>query len=89
MITSIIGWIIFGLIAGAIARLLHPGPDPMGWVGTMLLGIVGSLIGGGLAWMLRLGTGPYEPAGWIMSIIGAVLLLVFGHFSTRTRTTTY
>jgi uncharacterized membrane protein YeaQ/YmgE (transglycosylase-associated protein family) len=59
----------------------------MGWVGTILLGVVGSLIGGGIAYMLRLGTSPYEPGGWIMSIIGAIVLLAVGHFSTRARTT--
>ncbi|HAF08894.1 MAG TPA: GlsB/YeaQ/YmgE family stress response membrane protein [Chloroflexi bacterium] len=45
---GIIGWIIIGLIAGAIARWIMPGPDPMGWLGTMALGIVGSLVGGTL-----------------------------------------
>jgi uncharacterized membrane protein YeaQ/YmgE (transglycosylase-associated protein family) len=59
----------------------------MGWVGTMLLGIVGSLVGGGIAYMLRLGTSPYEPAGWIFSILGAIILLSLGWFSTRTRST--
>lgn len=87
MITSIIGWVIFGLIAGAIARLLHPGPDSMGWLGTIMLGIVGSLVGGGISYLLHLGTGPYSPAGWIMSIIGAIIMLSLGWFGTRTRTT--
>lgn len=57
----------------------------MGWFSTMLLGVTGSLVGGGLAWVLRLGTTPYEPAGWILSILGAILLLVFGFFSNRPR----
>ncbi|MBX6315485.1 MAG: GlsB/YeaQ/YmgE family stress response membrane protein [Isosphaeraceae bacterium] len=85
MITSVIGWIIFGLIAGAIARLLHPGPDTMGWVGTILLGIAGSLVGGAIAWLLHLGTQPYEPGHWILSIIGAIVLLALGFFGTRPR----
>jgi len=85
MITSIIGWMLFGLVAGAIARMLHPGNDVMGWVGTIILGIAGSLIGGGIAYMLRLGTSPYEPAGWIFSIIGAIILLAMGFFGTRRR----
>jgi len=85
MITSIIGWIFFGLIAGAIARFLHPGYDRMGMAGTIILGIVGSLLGGGLAYVLRLGTEPYQPAGWIMSIVGAILLLFLGVLGTRTR----
>jgi len=89
MITSIIGWVLFGLIAGAIARMLHPGYEALGWGGTILLGIVGSLVGGGIAYLLRLGTEPYQPAGWIMSILGAIIVLAIGGFSTRTRTTTF
>lgn len=85
MITSIIGWMLFGLIAGAIARLIHPGNEAMGWGATMILGILGSLVGGGLAYLFRLGVNPYQPGGWIMSIIGAVLLLVLGHMGTRRR----
>jgi uncharacterized membrane protein YeaQ/YmgE (transglycosylase-associated protein family) len=85
MIMSIIGWMFFGLIAGAIARMLHPGNDGMGWGATMILGIVGSLLGGGIAYLLRLGVQPYEPAGWILSVIGSVLLLSFGFLGTRSR----
>jgi uncharacterized membrane protein YeaQ/YmgE (transglycosylase-associated protein family) len=84
---TIIGWILFGLVAGAIARLLHPGSDAMGWGATILLGIMGSLLGGGLAYLLRLGTRPFEPAGLIFSIIGAIILLALGWFATRPRTT--
>jgi len=83
---SLIGWIVFGLFAGLIARMLHPGPDSLNMFGTVMLGIVGSLAGGGIAYLLRLGISPYEPAGWIMSIIGAILLLSMGFFSTRPRT---
>lgn len=86
MITSIIGWMLFGLIAGAIARFLHPGYDRMGMVGTIILGILGSMLGGGLAYLFHMGTSPYEPAGWIMSILGALLLLWMGVLGTRTRT---
>lgn len=85
MVTSIIGWIVFGLIAGAIARLLHPGRDSMGWLGTMMLGICGSLLGGGVAYLLYLGTSPYEPAGWIFSILGAIVLLAVGFFASPAR----
>ncbi len=46
---SLIGWIVFGLIAGGIARLLHPGQDAMGTLATLMLGVTGSLLGGGLA----------------------------------------
>ena len=86
-VSTVIGWMIFGLVAGAIARLLHPGDDAMGWLPTMLLGIVGSLVGGGIAWAFHLGTTPYSPAGWILSIVGAIVLLSLGFFGTRSRTT--
>jgi uncharacterized membrane protein YeaQ/YmgE (transglycosylase-associated protein family) len=71
---SVIGWIIFGLIVGAIAKLVMPGRDPGGWVVTILLGIAGAVIGG---WIGRAAGwyGPNEGAGWLMSIIGAIVLL--------------
>ncbi len=84
-IGMLIGWAVFGLVAGAIARLLHPGRDAMGWGATMILGILGSLLGGGLGYLLGFGRTPYEPGGWIMSIIGAIILLAIGIFSTRRR----
>jgi len=71
---AILSWAVFGLIAGAIARFLVPGRQAMGLLATMTVGIIGSLIGGGLTWLFT--RDPMEPAGWIMSIIGAVLLLV-------------
>ncbi|MGH9458562.1 MAG: GlsB/YeaQ/YmgE family stress response membrane protein [Thermoanaerobaculia bacterium] len=71
---EILGWILFGLIVGAIAKLLMPGRDPGGWIVTILLGIAGSFIGGFLAQMLFGGVG--RTAGWIGSILGAMLLLL-------------
>ena len=72
---GIIGWIIIGLIAGAIARWIMPGADPMGWLGTIVLGIVGSFVGG---FVLNLVTGngmELSPSGIIGSILGALLVL--------------
>jgi uncharacterized membrane protein YeaQ/YmgE (transglycosylase-associated protein family) len=71
---SLIGWIIFGAIVGVIARFLMPGRDPMGWVMTILLGIAGSVMGGLLLGLL-IGDRTTDPAGWIGSVLGAVLLL--------------
>ncbi|HUP45958.1 MAG TPA: GlsB/YeaQ/YmgE family stress response membrane protein [Thermoanaerobaculia bacterium] len=71
---NIIGWLLFGLVVGAIAKLLMPGRDPGGWIVTILLGIAGSFVGGFLATTL-LGRGD-STAGWIGSIIGAMLLLL-------------
>ena len=65
---------IVGLIIGAIAKLLMPGRDPGGWLVTMLLGIAGSLVGSYLGRFLGLYAAG-EAAGWIMSVIGAMLLL--------------
>jgi uncharacterized membrane protein YeaQ/YmgE (transglycosylase-associated protein family) len=73
---SILGLIIVGLIAGAIARFVIPGPDPMGWIGTIVLGIVGSFVGGFLANLIFGGTVALSPAGWIGSIIGAIVVLL-------------
>jgi uncharacterized membrane protein YeaQ/YmgE (transglycosylase-associated protein family) len=78
MITFILGLIIVGLIAGFLARLIVPGPDPMGVVGTIVLGIVGSFVGGFLG-NLVFGGGETEglaPAGIIGSIIGAIIVLL-------------
>jgi uncharacterized membrane protein YeaQ/YmgE (transglycosylase-associated protein family) len=74
-IGSIIGFIIVGAIVGVIARFLVPGPDPMGWIGTIVLGIVGSFVGGFLLNLLS-GSATISPAGWIGSIIGAVIVLL-------------
>jgi uncharacterized membrane protein YeaQ/YmgE (transglycosylase-associated protein family) len=72
---GVIGWIVFGLIVGVIAKLLMPGRDPGGFIITALLGIAGALLGG---WIGRF-AGLYRPgeaAGLIMSILGAIVLLV-------------
>ncbi|MBI1623851.1 GlsB/YeaQ/YmgE family stress response membrane protein [Comamonas suwonensis] len=71
---EIIGTIIVGLIVGLIARAIKPGNDSMGWIMTILLGIVGSFVatylGSAMGWY-KAG----EAAGWIASVIGAVILL--------------
>ena len=78
---SIIGWLILGLIAGALARLLVPGRDPMGLLGTMLLGIAGSFVGGFLADLLF----DDEAVGLVGSVVGAVLVLLAYNAWMRTR----
>jgi uncharacterized membrane protein YeaQ/YmgE (transglycosylase-associated protein family) len=80
---TVIGWVVFGLIVGIVAKLLMPGRDPGGFIVTMLLGIVGALMGGfigrALGWY-----GPNQGAGFIMSVIGAVLLLwLYRMFGTQ------
>ncbi|MGZ3444637.1 MAG: GlsB/YeaQ/YmgE family stress response membrane protein [Myxococcaceae bacterium] len=76
---GIISMIIVGLIAGLLARAIMPGADPMGWIATILLGIVGSFVGGFLASMFLGRSSPsdsaLEPAGIIGSVIGALIVL--------------
>ena len=73
---GLIVFLIVGLIAGFIARALVPGPDPMGWLGTMILGIIGSFVGGTLAALIFGGTLDISSAGLVGSIIGAIIVLL-------------
>ena len=81
---AVIGWIVFGLIVGALAKLVMPGRDPGGIIVTMLLGIAGALLGGFLGRALGL-YGPGEAAGWLMSFLGAVVLLMLYRMMARRR----
>lgn len=82
---SLIGFIIIGLIAGYIARAVVPGPDPMGIVGTLVLGVVGSFVGGFLFNLLFGGGNLLATAGIIGSIVGAIIaLLVYRQVAART-----
>jgi uncharacterized membrane protein YeaQ/YmgE (transglycosylase-associated protein family) len=83
---GIIVFLIVGLIAGFIARALVPGPDPMGWLGTMILGVVGSFVGGTLAALLFGGTLDINAAGLIGSIVGSVIVLLIWRAMGRERT---
>lgn len=83
---DIVVWLIVGLIAGAVARFLVPGRDPMGWIGTLALGLIGSLVGGFLADLFMSGDQDLNPAGIIGSIIGAVVALLVWHAVTDRRT---
>lgn len=75
---SLLGSLLVGLVVGLLARAVKPGDDSMGWLMTIVLGIAGSLIAGyagrAMGWYQ-----PGEPAGWIASVVGAiVLLLIYG-----------
>lgn len=79
MIGFIIGFVIIGLIAGGLARLIVPGPDPMGLLGTLTLGIVGSFVGGFLGYLFfghNLDEGAVQPSGIVGSVIGGVIVLL-------------
>ena len=87
-IGSIITWAIFGLVIGIVARFLYPGRQSMSLVMTMILGIVGSLVGGMISWAVgfRPEEGPFRGAGWIMSIIGALIVVWISLYLASRRT---
>lgn len=69
----ILWWILFGLIVGTVAKMLHPGDEPVGYIPTILIGVFGSFVGGLLNWLISMGSQPYETSGFVMSILGGVL----------------
>jgi uncharacterized membrane protein YeaQ/YmgE (transglycosylase-associated protein family) len=81
---GILAWILFGLVVGIIAKLLMPGRDPGGFIITILIGIVGAVLGGFIGRALGF-YGPNESAGWIISILGAMLLLFLYRMIARPR----
>jgi uncharacterized membrane protein YeaQ/YmgE (transglycosylase-associated protein family) len=83
---SIIGWILFGLVVGVIGKLLMPGRDPGGFIVTILLGIAGALLGGFLGRALGLYR-EGDPVGFIMAVLGSILLLVIYRFAAGRRHT--
>ena len=81
---GILAWVLFGLVVGIIAKLLMPGRDPGGFIITILLGIAGAVLGGFVGRALGF-YGPNESAGWIISIVGAMLLLFLYRMIARPR----
>ena len=82
---GVLGWIIFGLVVGALAKFVMPGKDPGGFIVTTVLGIIGALVGGFLGRVLGLYR-EGEPAGFIGAFIGAILVLWI-YRATRRRAT--
>jgi uncharacterized membrane protein YeaQ/YmgE (transglycosylase-associated protein family) len=70
----IIGWIVFGLVVGIVAKFLMPGRDPGGFVITALIGIVGAVVGGFVGRTIGLYKDG-DPVGFVMAVIGAIILL--------------
>jgi uncharacterized membrane protein YeaQ/YmgE (transglycosylase-associated protein family) len=79
---AILSWIVFGLVVGIIAKLLMPGTDPGGFIVTVLLGIAGALVGGFLGRAMGF-YGPNQAAGYLMSIVGAIILLALYRMMTK------
>ena len=81
---SIIATIFIGLIVGLLARFLKPGNDPLGWIMTIILGIAGSFLasyaGTAMGWYR-----PGQPAGFIASVVGAIILLSIYSLAVRNR----
>jgi uncharacterized membrane protein YeaQ/YmgE (transglycosylase-associated protein family) len=73
---GLLSWIVFGLIAGAIAKLLMPGKDPGGCILTVIIGVVGALLGGFLAtWLGYGGISGFDFRSFVIAVLGSILLL--------------
>ena len=81
---EILSWIVFGLVIGIIAKVLMPGRDPGGFIVTTLIGIAGAMIGGFVGRAMGFYT-ESQTGGWIMSILGAVILLALYRMIVRRR----
>lgn len=81
-----LGFLLLGLIAGAIAKLILPGKQAGGWISTLILGVVGALLGGwlgGLIFNVNLG-GFFELRSWLLAIVGSlIVLIIWGFISSR------
>lgn len=82
-----LSWILFGLLAGAIAKAIHPGKDPGGWIVTIIIGILGAIVGGAIGFYLL---GWDNQTGWnfrsfIVAVLGSILLLWIYRMATRNR----
>ena len=79
---AILGWIVFGLVVGLVAKLLTPGRDPGGFIVTVLLGIAGAMLGG----FLGRAVGWYregDPVSFVMAVVGSIVLLVLYRLVAR------
>ena len=81
---SFLGWIMIGLVAGVLGKLLTPGRDPGGCIVTILLGIAGALLAGFVGQALHF-YAPGQPAGWIAATLGAVVILLLYRLVARRR----
>lgn len=86
LLAYLLGLAVFGLIAGAVGRLLVPGPNPLGCLGTMAAGVAGSFLAGLVG---RLVFGPGYTAGWIASILGAAVVVYLVSRYSRPRRRPY
>jgi uncharacterized membrane protein YeaQ/YmgE (transglycosylase-associated protein family) len=91
MLYNLISWVVFGLVAGVLAKLLMPGKDPGGCIVTSVLGIAGAVVGGFLAHFFKLAgdSGKFGDRGFLMrlifAVVGAVILLAIYRLITNKR----
>lgn len=85
---SFLGFILLGLIAGAIAKLIIPGRQGGGWLSTLILGVVGALVGGWLGGLIFHVdyTGFFSLQSWIIAIVGAIIVILIWQAITHRRT---
>ena len=81
---TVLGWILFGLVVGIVAKFLTPGRDPGGFILTTLLGVAGALLGGYIGRLLGF-YGPNQAAGFLMAVLGAIVLLLIYRTVSRPR----
>jgi len=85
LLFAILIWALFGLACGALGRLLVPGRQPMSLAMTMVLGIIGSFVGGFLGYLF-IGGEPLQPSGFILSVLGAVIAVAaYAGFTNKSR----
>jgi len=73
---SILAWVLLGLVAGSIAKYLHPGPDPGGWIASLIIGVVGAMVGGFLFRLVGMsGASGFNLWSLIVAVVGAVVCL--------------
>ena len=83
---GILTWIIFGLIAGALAKFIMPGNQAMGWLMTIILGIVGAFVGGWVGTLLGLGTvDSFSIGSMALAVVGALIVLWLYGMATKRR----
>ena len=70
---TLLSWVLFGLIVGWVAKVIHPGDEPVGYVPTIGIGVLGSFIGGGINYLLGNGHSPIQFSGFLMSCLGGVI----------------
>jgi uncharacterized membrane protein YeaQ/YmgE (transglycosylase-associated protein family) len=70
---ALLGWLVYGFVTGSLAKWLHPGEDPVGFLPTVGIGVAGSYIGGFLNWLVGNGAEPFSASGVLMGAVGGVI----------------